>query len=378
MDYLESSSKSILSPEFQCVHDLLAQQIELGLHPGAQLCVAIKGKIVADFAVGETMVGSGVLLTNRSVMPLFSSAKPITAVALGILVENGELSLDEPVATYIPEFGAKGKSLILVRHLMNHTSGVYEDSIADRDADRDELIRRLSNAGVIEGWVPGERSAYIPTTGWYIMGELIQRVSGMSFELFLQQFIFDRVGMHNSYTYVDLKLASTLGSSIATMYDSSCSPMVPDPAYSTMRSASFARPGSSFHAPAHDLVLFYSMLLRDGVSCNGDRIISKQMVEQLTARQNDGILDETFGVVMDRGLGFFIDSQRHGPAVPYGYGLAASPYTFGHGGKESSTGFADPEKELAVSLIFNGMPGGGQHDRRLKQVLAAVYEATGF
>ena len=92
MDYLESSSKSILSPEFQCVHDLLAQQIELGLHPGAQLCVAIKGKIVADFAVGETMVGSGVFLTNRSVMPLFSSAKPITAVALGILVENGELS----------------------------------------------------------------------------------------------------------------------------------------------------------------------------------------------------------------------------------------------------------------------------------------------
>lgn len=78
---------------------------------------------------------------------------------------------------------------------------------------------------------------------------------------------------------------------------------------------------------------------------------------------------------MDRGLGFFVDSQRHSPAVPYGYGTAASPTTFGHGGKESSTGFVDPDKNLVVSLIFNGMPGEPKHDRRQKRVLAALYEA---
>ncbi|MEE8046809.1 MAG: serine hydrolase, partial [Dehalococcoidia bacterium] len=65
----------------------------------------------------------------------------------------------------------------------------------------------------------------------------------------------------------------------------------------------------------------------------------------------------------------------HGPAVPYGYGSAASPETFGHGGKESSTGFADPERGLALSLIFNGMPGEPKHDRRLKRALSAVYQA---
>jgi len=51
--------------------------------------------------------------------------------------------------------------------------------------------------------------------------------------------------------------------------------------------------------------------------------------------------------------------------------------TFGHGGKESSTGFADPERGLAVALVFNGKPGEPKHDRRLKQVLGAVYEAVG-
>jgi CubicO group peptidase (beta-lactamase class C family) len=79
---------------------------------------------------------------------------------------------------------------------------------------------------------------------------------------------------------------------------------------------------------------------------------------------------------MDRGLGLFIDSQRHSPAVPYGYGVAASPETFGHGGKESSTGFGDPQSGLAVSLIFNGMPGEPKHDRRLKRALEAVHEAA--
>jgi CubicO group peptidase (beta-lactamase class C family) len=53
----------------------------------------------------------------------------------------------------------------------------------------------------------------------------------------------------------------------------------------------------------------------------------------------------------------------------------ASPTTFGHGGKESSTGFVDPDKNLVVSLIFNGMPGEPKHDRRQKRVLAALYEA---
>ena len=51
--------------------------------------------------------------------------------------------------------------------------------------------------------------------------------------------------------------------------------------------------------------------------------------------------------------------------------------TFGHGGKESSSGLADPERGLAVALVFNGMPGEPKHDRRLKQVLGAVYEAVG-
>ena len=75
------------------------------------------------------------------------------------------------------------------------------------------------------------------------------------------------------------------------------------------------------------------MLLRGGITTSGEQVVSSGTVtvNALTIRQHEGILDETFGVVMDRGLGFFIDSQRHSPAVADGYGIAASSKTFGYG-----------------------------------------------
>lgn len=369
------SSINQIPASFEPVKNLLEQQIQDGLHPGAQLSVAIDGELIADFAVGERVVDSGAELTNRSLMPLFSSAKPITAVALGVLADSGRLSFDDPVATHIPEFGANGKSGIQIKHIMNHTSGLADDALADGGTSRAEVISRLSASGVVDGWNPGERSAYIPTTGWHILGEIIERTSGSSYESFVQDFVLAPLGMAHTFPNVEPDFAVKLGDDLGVMHDSRRQPMTVSAAYTPERLGRFVRPGSSFHGPAHDMVKFYSMLLNGGVTSSGELIISVETVKRLTTRQHEGLLDETFGVVMDRGLGFFVDSQRHSPAVPYGYGTAASPLSFGHGGKESSTGFADPEKELAVSLIFNGMPGEPKHDRRLKRILAAVFDA---
>lgn len=369
-------SNHVFSPEFESVKALLEQQIQDGLHPGAQLSVAIDGELIADFAVGERVVDSGVGLTNNSVMPLFSSAKPITAVALGVLADSGRLNFDDPVATHIPEFAANGKSSIQIKHIMNHTSGLADDALADGGNNRAEVISRLSGSGTIDGWVPGERSAYIPTSGWHILGEVIERASGTSYESFVQDFILKPVGMHSTFSNVDPASAEALGDLHGVMHDSRRQPMTVSAAYTPERLGRFVRPGSSFHGASHDMVRFYSMLLNDGVSLGGGQIISEDTLAMLTTRHHEGLLDETFGVVMDRGLGFFVDSQRHSPAVPYGYGTSASSVTFGHGGKESSSGFADPERGLAVSLVFNGMPGEPKHDRRLKRVLASVYEAV--
>ena len=376
MSTIDKHSEPIIPSAFQPVKSLLEQQIQEGLHPGAQLCVAIDGDVIADFGVGETVVGSGVDLTNNSIMPLFSSAKPITAIALGILTDSGRLNFDDSVASHIPEFAAHGKSSIQIKHILNHTSGLADDALADGGTNRAEVIARLSDSRTIDGWVPGERSAYIPTAGWHILGEVVERASGVTFESFVQDFVLDPLGMGNTYPNVSPELAGRLGEQRASMHDSRREPMAVSAAYSPERLGRFVRPGSSFHGTARDMVGFYSILLNDGVTTDGKQVISESTITTLTTPQHEGLLDETFGVVMDRGLGFFIDSQRHSPAVPYGYGIAASSATFGHGGKESSTGFADPERGLAVSLIFNGMPGEPKHDRRLKRALSAMYEAV--
>jgi CubicO group peptidase (beta-lactamase class C family) len=88
-----------------------------------------------------------------------------------------------------------------------------------------------------------------------------------------------------------------------------------------------------------------------------------------------GLRDETFGVIMDWGLGVIVNSwQYQKRPTPYGFGDHASPRTFGHGGSESSLAFADPEHDLVFALICNGTPGERPNHRRTQAVVNAVYE----
>ena len=90
------------------------------------------------------------------------------------------------------------------------------------------------------------------------------------------------------------------------------------------------------------------------------------------------MFDLTFKAQIDWGLGFLLNSPRPDAELPYGYGVYASPRTFGHGGAQSSGGFCDPERGLVVAYVFNGMPGEARHHERRKELVAAVYEDLGL
>jgi CubicO group peptidase (beta-lactamase class C family) len=140
------------------------------------------------------------------------------------------------------------------------------------------------------------------------------------------------------------------------------------------------RPGAGGRGPVRELGRIYEMLLNRGRGPAGSSpVLRPQTVEALTARHRAGMYDHTFRHVIDWGLGFIVNSAMYGvDTVPYGYGPFASSRTFGHGGSQSSTAFADPEAGLAVALAFNGMPGEAQHDRRLRAVVGALYEDLGL
>jgi CubicO group peptidase (beta-lactamase class C family) len=95
----------------------------------------------------------------------------------------------------------------------------------------------------------------------------------------------------------------------------------------------------------------------------------------MTARHRSGLHDRTFNAVMDWGLGLIVDAKVHGrELVPYGFGAAASPRTYGHGGAQSSGLLCDPECGLVAAAVFTGMCGNPAHSRRVHEVFTALYE----
>jgi CubicO group peptidase (beta-lactamase class C family) len=117
-------------------------------------------------------------------------------------------------------------------------------------------------------------------------------------------------------------------------------------------------------------------MLLGGGALDGARLLRPDTVECLTARSLVGATDRVFGAVLDRGLGFVLDSKRYGPESAW-YGTRGSGRAFGHGGYLCSVAFADPGHGLAVALAWNGLAPPEKHARRTRETLDALYEDLG-
>nr|MBP6685056.1 beta-lactamase family protein [Leucobacter sp.] len=116
--------KGHTDPRFSRLTELLAQNIASGDELGAAIAVDIDGETVVDLWGGYADTAQTRAWQADTIVNVWSITKEITALALLILVDRGLVDLDEPVATYWPEFAQNGKAAVLVRHLMSHTSGV--------------------------------------------------------------------------------------------------------------------------------------------------------------------------------------------------------------------------------------------------------------
>jgi CubicO group peptidase (beta-lactamase class C family) len=341
-----------------------------GFHTGAQVYISRAGKILADAALGESI--PGVAMTPESILMWFSAGKPIVAVAIARLWQAGKLDLDDPVARFIPEFAARGKEAITIRHLLTHTAGVRW---AEWSANWDEMIKRICAAPIEPRWIPGQTAGYHAFTTWYLLGEIIRRLDPehRSSDKFIADEIFSPTGMTDCCFAMTIEQYKTYGNRIAPI--STTNESRGHPAFfDTLEGCTVSSPGGSARGPARQLGKFYEMLLE-----RGRKILTPQTTEALTARHRAGLQDLTFKHIIDWGLGFIINSAQYKqPTLPYAYGPHASLRTFGHGGNQSSIAFVDPDRALVVTLIFNGMPGEAAHQRRMHNTLTALYEDLGF
>lgn len=347
---------------------LLHSGIEEGVHLGAQLCVSRGGEVIADIAVGEAQ--AGVPMTPDTLLPWFSGTKALTAVAVAQQWERGEIVLDDAVAAHVPEFAAAGKERVTVRHLLTHTAGLRNAELAAAETSGvswEEGLAAVCAASLYDNFVPGQRAAYQPKGTFLVLAELVRLVDGRPFAEYVRDEIFRPLDMADAWLVLPSDRAAAYGDRIGLMYDTSSPESDARPLTDVPVDA---RPSSGAMGPAHDLVRLYQALLR-----GGRPVLSPQAVEAMTARHRTSLRDETFVAVIDWGLGLMVNSwhYREKPA-PYGYGDRASRRTFGHGGSQSSIAFADPEHDLAVVLLTNGMAGEKGNHRRTQPVLTAVYE----
>ena len=354
---------------------LLEEQLAAGLHIGVQGYVSVRGRVVAELALGESR--PGIAMTADTVMLWMSATKPVGAVAIARLWERGRLSLDDPVARHVPEFGQNGKEHITVRHILTHTAGIRWIETGWPLASFDEVVAKVCAMRPERDWAPGRKAGYSAYISWYMLAEIVRRLDGREFADYARQDVFEPLGMTDCWIAMPPGVYRAYGARLGVMQKTEGG--VPsDLGLDTEAACTNPRPSGSGHGPMRQLARFYEMLLAGG-TLDGRRILSSQTVEAITARHRAGMYDHTFRHILDFGLGFVLDSKQYGAGtVPYGYGPHASPRTFGHSGMQSSCAFADPEHGLAVAVVFNGTPGEAAHDRRIRAVLKTLYEELGL
>lgn len=353
--------------------------IARGLHTGAQLYVSREGRVLIDAGFGTAR--PDVPMRPDTLTLWMSAGKPLGAVAIALLHERDQIDLDTPVAHYLADFAAGGKQAITVRHLLLHSGGFRAALGLRDDTPWEQKVATVCRARVEPGWVVGETVGYHPKTSWIALGALVEAIDGRPFGRFVREEICEPLGMHDTWSPLPAEAWDRYGDRVGWTFITDGrdpSGVAPTNGREAREAAASPSPGSNTRGPAHDLGRFYEMLLAGG-EWGGRRILSEETVRQWTSVQNRGVFDKSFKHRMNWGLGFIVNGAEYGVGtIPYGFGPHASVATFGHGGRESAQGFADPAHGLAVVVVFNGMPGERRHQRRLQEICRAVYEDLGL
>jgi CubicO group peptidase (beta-lactamase class C family) len=344
-----------------------------GLHSGFQIYVSLQGESVVDAACGESRPGRA--MTTDTILPWLSAGKPLTAVAILQLFERNLIDLDTTVASFIPEFGAGGKELVTVRHLLTHTGGFRDvDSRWPFDSWTG-VVSRICAAPVEGGWEIGQTAGYHPSSSWYILGELIERLDGRPWPLFLLEEICEPLNLTDTWNSIPESAWRATGDRIAPLSQRDRGKVMLLPWHDSAHCGQ-PSPGVSTRGPIRQLGRFYESLC--GVSA-GPALLSADSVALMTKRHRHGSFDKTLRHKVDFGLGVILNSNRYGAeTVPYGFGRFSSDGTFGHGGSQSSIGFADPDHGLVVAWVANTRAGEGQHQKRNREINSAIYQDLGL
>ena len=363
--------------------------VEKGTIAGAVTLVARHGVLAGLEAVGYQDLESKKPMRTDTIFQIMSMTKPVTGVALMMLVEEGKVVISDPVEKYLPEFrglwlnqpGATDRERkqvrpsrrITLRDLLTHTSGM----ISDPPPGAGDLLSRM-NLSLAEAvalysqqpldFEPGTRWQY-SNPGIATLGRIVEVVSGLPYEKFLEERIFQPLGMKDSFIFPPADKTSRM----AMVYDldegrlkrAGKNILAGDPA-AYRKGARYAGPEYGICTTASDLLSFYQMMLNGG-AYNGKRLLSRAGVEVMTTLQT-GTIDPA-GHSPGKGYGLTWTVVKD----PMGILQYQSLGTFGHGGAFGTEGWIDAKKDLiGVFMIQRDSGGDGEEANAFKAMAAAA------
>lgn len=354
---------------FDELTDAFEDQVQAGRIPGAVLWVCHKGATVLQTTLGVLDPARSVPMPLNAIFRIYSMTKPITSVAVLMLLEEGLIALDEPVRKYLPEFtnlkvgveepSSAGTVLVLqpatsemtVRDLLRHTSGLTYGTF-EKSLVKDEYIksgvesRKLNNQDFVKK-LAELPLAYQPGTTWEysratdVLGALVERKSGLTLGQFFTTRIFAPLGMVDTGFFVPGDETARLAEPFALDPETQAPVRVID----VRRPPNFESGGGGLVSTLADYIAFQSMLRNKGIL--GDvRLLRTETVEMMT-RDHLGSIS--------RGL-FYL------PGPDYGFGLgvavrlrssdAGQRGEYCWGGVAGTYQWVDPAREVAAILLI--------------------------
>jgi CubicO group peptidase (beta-lactamase class C family) len=366
-----ASSQEAARAESRSIAGVLQPFVDRHELAGAVTLVADRMSVLSVESVGFLDIDAKEPMPANAVFWIASQSKPITATALMMLVDEGKVKLDEPVATYLPEFKDLWVTVeqekdhlllkaldqpITVRQILSHTSGLPFKSAMEqpsldllplRDAARSYAMAPLLFA-------PGSRFLY-SNAGINTAGRIIEVVSGMPYEEFLSTRLFDPLGMRDTTFWPSgeqlLRLAKAYkpGPDKKGLVETPIAQLK----YPLDDRTRQPMPAGGLFSTARDLGRFCQMILGGGVF-EGTRYLSESAVNEMTRRQTPADLKESYGLGWSVGRG-----------------------TFGHGGAYATNMTIDPKRGLITLFLVQqagGFPGeGGKSQEAFREAALELF-----
>lgn len=353
------------------LREQLESFVNQGTIAGAVTLIAQGGEVVSLEAIGYQDLESKKPMRADSIFDIRSVTKPVTAIGIMILMEEGTLALNDPVEKFLPEFKQAGKagtqpSPITIHHLLTHTGALplyrlpeSQEIAIKRNQTLVDYVNFLSNQK--PEYEPGTQFRY-SSGGFAILGRVIEVVSGQSYEQFIKERIFVPLGMKDSFFFIPPEKRSRV-SSIYRYQDGKLSRW--EELETFTQSAKYPGPEFGMYSTASDLSSLCQMMLNGGI-LKGRRILSKLSVDVMTQNHTINIKSSVTQKPAYQGLGWGLTGE------PMNDFPLTSPGSFGHNGAFGAIIWIDPNKKLIRIFLSHKFGPGNESNIFMAMAGAAV------